>query len=70
MFSMMSDKDIEIEEAIQAYTQSGQHIQDCIDDEFAWVDDFYQQEVLAGNVPGPDDEDEKTFKRQRSSDEL
>lgn len=69
MFSMMSDKDIEVEEAIQVYAQSGQQMQDCVDEEFAWVEDLYQQEVLAGNVPGPDAEDEKTFKRQRSSDE-
>tara|TARA_R110002020_G_scaffold466473_1_gene689005 strand:+ start:89 stop:286 length:198 start_codon:yes stop_codon:yes gene_type:complete len=65
---MMTDKDIETEEAIKEYRQSGQQLEDWMDCESAWVDDFYQQEVQAGNVPGPDGEDEKTFKRQRSSE--
>ena len=68
MFSMMTDKDIETEKAIKEYEQSGQQLEDWMDREFAWLDDLYQQEVQAGNVPGPDAEDEKTFKRQRSSE--
>ena len=68
MFSMMTDKDIETEKAIKEYRQSGQQLEDWMDREFAWLDDMFEQEVLAGNVPGPDAEDEKTFKRQRSSE--
>ena len=68
MFSMMTDKDIETEKAIKEYQQSGQQLEDWMDQEFAWLDDLYQQEVLAGNEPGPDGEDEKTFKRNRSSE--
>ena len=65
---MMTDKDIETEKAIKKYNHSGQQLEDWMDKEFAWLDDMFEQEVLAGNVPGPDAEDEKTFKRQRSSE--
>lgn len=67
MFSMMTDQDIEREAAIKAYKENGQQIQDKVDAEDAWVDDFYNQEVLAGNEPGPDAEDEKMYKRQEGS---
>jgi hypothetical protein len=68
MFSMMTDQDIEREASIKAYRKSGQHIQDCAGEGTAWVEAFYQQEVLAGNEPGPDAEDEKMYKRQEGGE--
>ena len=68
MFSMMTDKDIEIEEAIKEYSHSGQQLEDWMDQEFAWLDDYFNEENARGNIPGPDAEDEKTFKRNRSSE--
>ena len=69
MFSMMTDQDIEREASIKAYRKSGQQIQDKVNDEDAWVDDFYNEQVAAGNTPGPDAEDEKMYKRREGSNE-
>ena len=57
MFSMMTDQDIEREAAIKAYDQSGQQIED-----------FYVEQVNVGNIPGPDAEDEKMYKRQEGGE--
>ena len=57
MFRMMTDQDIEREAAIKAYDRSGQQIED-----------FYVEQVTAGNEPGPDAEDEKMYKRQEGGE--
>lgn len=58
MFRMMTDQDIEREASIKAYRKSGQQIED-----------FYVEQVAAGNTPGPDAEDEKMYKRREASNE-
>jgi hypothetical protein len=57
MFRMMTDQDIERETAIEAYRESGQQ-----------MEDFYIEQVNAGNEPGPDAEDEKMYKRQEGGE--
>jgi len=65
MFSMMTDQDIAREVAIKSF---GSNLAVDAEKDAEWINGFYTQEVLAGNEPGPDAEDEKMYKRREGSD--
>jgi len=65
MFSMMTDQDIAREVAIKSF---GSNLAVDVEKDAEWINGFYTQEVLAGNEPGPDAEDEKMYKRQEGGE--